>query len=128
MLKRHDPPDVQPPFSLYSQGVEAPPGLRWLHISGQVAINADGSVPEGAEAQLEQIWGKILHILESAGMGPHDLVKITAYLTRREDTAVFRQVRDRLLDGAKPASSMIIVAGLINPAWVAEIDAVAAAE
>ena len=128
MLKRHDPPHVQPPFSLYSQGVEASPGLRWLHISGQVAINADGSVPEGTEAQLEQIWRKILDILESAGMGPHDLVKVTAYMVRREDAPVFRNVRDRMLDGAKPASSMVIVAGLLNPAWVAEIDAVAAAK
>ncbi|MBI3113504.1 MAG: RidA family protein, partial [Rhodospirillales bacterium] len=38
-----------------------------------------------------------------------------------------RQVRDSLLDGHQPASTLVVVAQLANPAWLVEIEAVAAA-
>ena len=59
-------------------------------------------------------------------MGPQDLIKVTAYLTRHEDIGLFREVRDALLDGAQPASTLVIVAGLAHPDWLVEIEAVAA--
>ena len=76
---------------------------------------------------MECAWRNIFTILESAGMTPQDLVKVIAYLTRPEDTGLYRQVRDRLLDGAAPASTLIIVSGLADPAWLVEIEATAAA-
>ena len=44
MLKRHNPGTVAAPFSRYSHGVEAPDNARWLVISGQVGVNAEGKV------------------------------------------------------------------------------------
>ncbi len=126
MLKRLNPSTVPKPTSPYSQAVEAAPGLRWLHISGQVGVDPSGRVLDGAEAQLEQIWRNILAILESAGMGPHDLVKVTVLLTRKEDIPLSRQVRQRMLQGAEPASTLMVVAGLANPDYLAEIEAIAA--
>ena len=34
MLKKINPDSTYPSFTVYSQGVQIPPGARWLYISG----------------------------------------------------------------------------------------------
>jgi enamine deaminase RidA (YjgF/YER057c/UK114 family) len=126
MHKHHTPAKVAAPFSRYSHGVETQNAERWLMISGQVGVDPDGRLVEGATAQMEQAWRNIFAVLASAGMNAHNLVKVTAFLTQREDLADFREVRDRMLREARPASSLIFVSGLADPAWLVEIEAVAA--
>jgi enamine deaminase RidA (YjgF/YER057c/UK114 family) len=125
--KPHNPPSLHPPFSAYSLGMEVSGAERWLHLSGQVGVKKNGSVPPGAEGQMEECWAKIFAILESAGMDKGNMIKVTGFLTRPDDIGLFRQVRDRLMEGHEPASTLVIVAGLANPDWVVEIEAVAAA-
>ncbi len=50
IAKPHNPPSLHPPFSVYSLGMEVSGAERWLHLSGQVGVKKDGSVPSGAEA------------------------------------------------------------------------------
>ena len=127
MARQHNPASIAPPFSRYSQGFEVPAGARWLHVSGQVGVRPDGSLAGSAEAQMEAAWSNVLAVLEAAGMRAHDLVKVTAFLTRPEDTPLYREVRDRMLGGAQPASTLLIVQALASPDWLVEIEAVAAA-
>ena len=127
MLKRHIPKSVAPPFSPYSHGVEAPAAARWLHVSGQVGVTPEGKVLDGSEAQIEQAWRNVLSVLEAAGMGPRDLVKVTTFLIDRADLPTARAVRERMLQGAEPASTLLLVSGLASPDWRVEIEAVAAA-
>lgn len=126
MLTPHKPDSLHPPFSAYSPGVEVTAG-RWLMISGQIGVDKAGRVAAGAEAQMRECWHHIFEILKSAGMSKRNLVKITGYLTDPKDVGAFRQVRDGLLDGHQPASTLVVVAGLANPAWKVEIEAIAAA-
>ena len=126
MLTRHKPAGVAPPFSSYSHGVAAPAGARWLHVSGQVGVRPDGSFAAEPREQLEQTWRNLLAVLADAGMGPRDLVKVTAFLTRPDEVPLYRETRDAALEGAEPASTLIIVAGLAHPDWLVEIEAVAA--
>jgi 2-iminobutanoate/2-iminopropanoate deaminase len=127
MLERYNPKAVAPPFSRYSHGVEAPANARWLYVSGQVGVTPEGKVAEGAAAQIEQAWRNVLSVLETAGMGPRDLVKVTTFLIDRADLPAARAIRDRMLQGAEPASTLLFVAGLASPDWQVEIEAVAAA-
>jgi enamine deaminase RidA (YjgF/YER057c/UK114 family) len=127
MLKRHNPATVAAPFSRYSHGVEAPAKARWLVISGQVGGTPEGEVLMGARAQIEQAWRNVLNVLQAAGMGPHDLVKVTIFLIDRAHLPILREVRDAMLQGAAPASTLIYVAGLASPDWLVEIEAIAAA-
>jgi 2-iminobutanoate/2-iminopropanoate deaminase len=127
MVKAHNPEKVAPPFSRYSHGIEAPAPARWLHISGQVGVAPDGTMRQGAEAQIEQAWRNLLAILDSAGMGPRDLVKVTTFLTDRAHLQTSREVRERMLQGAEPASTLLIVSGLARAEWLVEIEAIAAA-
>jgi enamine deaminase RidA (YjgF/YER057c/UK114 family) len=55
-----------------------------------------------------------------------DIVKVTAYLTQPEDVGLYRQVRDRMLEGHLAASTLLIVSSLAKPTWTVEIEAVAA--
>ena len=128
MLRKHNPSAIAAAFSSYSLAVEAPAQARWLHVSGQVGVEPDGAFADGPEAQMEAAWRNLLAILESAGMGPGDLVKVNAYLTRAEDTGLYREVRDRMLAGAEPASTLIVISALADPDWLVEIEAVAAAD
>ncbi len=125
MLKPINPPTIAAPISRYSQGVEAPAGLRWLYISGQVGVRPDGTLEEGFTARAERAWDNVLAVLAAAGMGPADIVKVNAYLTRGSDVAESRRIRGEKLQGAAPASTLAVV-GLANPAWLFEVDAVAA--
>ena len=127
MLKLINPPTIAPPFSRYSQAVEAPAGARWLYISGQVGVRSDGTLEQGFAAQAERAWENLLALLAAAGMGPADLVKITVYLTRGSDLPEWWRIRDaKLAGGPAPASTLAVVAALANPAWQFEIEAIAA--
>src|SRR3546814_18529785 len=118
MLKRTNPEDVPKPGTPYSQSVEAAPGMRWLHISGQVGVVASGKVLDGAEAQIEQIWKNLHTCMKAAGMGPHDLVKINALRTRAADIPLSRVILRRLLDGASPAQNMLVHSGRPIPTLI----------
>ena len=126
MHRELTPATVAAPFSRYSHGVEAAGAERWLLISGQVGVDPEGRLAEGAAAQMEQAWRNVFAVLAAGGMEARDLVKITAYLTRREDLKAFRELRDRHLAEVKPASTLVIVSGLADPGWLVEIEAVAA--
>jgi enamine deaminase RidA (YjgF/YER057c/UK114 family) len=126
MNRMISPPTVPQPASAYSQAVEVPANARWLVISGQVGVAPDGKLADGIEAQLEQIYRNIAELLKSAGMGITDLVKLTVFLTRAEDVAVARRVRDKHLAGHKPASTLVMISALVSPAMLAEIEALAA--
>jgi enamine deaminase RidA (YjgF/YER057c/UK114 family) len=129
MVKHYKPDNVAPPFSRYSHAVEAPAAARWLHISGQIGVKPDGTVADGAEAQLEQAWRNIFAILDAAGMTKRDLVKTTTFLTpHAADVGLSRRVRERMLEGAEPASTLVFVPALARPDFLIEIEAIAAAE
>jgi enamine deaminase RidA (YjgF/YER057c/UK114 family) len=124
-MKKHNPSTIAAPAGAYSNGVSAPGGGRWLHIAGQVAVTADGTVPEGFEAQAHLAWRNLVAVLADAGMGVADLVKVNHFLVRSTDMAAYAAVRAGYLGDARPASTVLIVQALANPKWLVEVDAVA---
>ena len=127
MNVQHSPTTVAPPFGPYSHAVEVPAGSRLLYISGEVGVQPDGVVPDGIEAQAERLWKNLIAILEDAGMGIGDLVKITTYLVNPEDVGPAGAARAKYFGDARPGSATVIVKALVVPNWLIEIEAVAAA-
>ncbi len=121
-------PDAPPPFSNYSQAVEIAAGSRVLHVSGQVGATPDGTIADNEETQHELAWKNVLAILNAKGMTARNLVDCHVYITNPASVGLYRRVRDRMLDGARPAATLLIVAGLADPRLVVEIAAVAAAD
>ncbi|MBS0519154.1 MAG: RidA family protein [Proteobacteria bacterium] len=111
----------------YSLAAEVPPGTRLLYVSGQVGTAPDGKLPVGFEAQCEQVWMNIGEVLRDAGMTYKDIVKVTVFLTDSRFTGPYREIRDRFVKEAPyPASTLLVVAGLADPAMLVEVEVVAA--
>lgn len=121
-----DAPAVAPPFGKYSHAVEVPAGQRWLCVSGQVGVTPNGVVARGAQAQCEQAFANLLAILEDAAMGLDDIVRLGVFLVDAGDVAAYRAVRDRVLDGRRPASTLLVVEALASEEWLVEIEMTAA--
>jgi len=126
MNRIHNPDAVAPPASAYSHAVEIPAGARWLYIAGQVGAKPDGTMAEGAWGQNEWAWKNLIAVLEAADMDLGDLVRINAYVTDPDGIATFREVREQVIGDARPAATLVVVSRLANPAWLVEIEAVAA--
>ncbi|BBK30131.1 enamine deaminase RidA (YjgF/YER057c/UK114 family) [Stella humosa] len=127
MNRAFNPPGVAPPAGNgYSHGIEVPAGARMLFAAGQVGTNPDGTVPPDVGAQTDRVFENIKAILAGAGMGMEDLVKINVLLVSSEHLAAFREARGRHLAGYRPASTLAIVAALASPAFLVEVEVIAA--
>ena len=127
-MKIHNPASVSPGAG-YSHGIELPPHARIIYCAGQLGLTADGTFAGGdIRAQAEQAWHNIAAVLQSAGMGYENIVKLTHYLTRREDIPAYREVRAQFLGKLAPASTLLVISALARPEALIEIDVVAAQE
>ena len=124
--KAYLPDSVPAPVGNYSLGLEIPAGSRILFISGQIPETLSGEIPPGFEAQCNLVWDHILAILRAADMSVTDLVKVTTFLTDREHADVNSRVRRERLGSHAPALT-VIVAQTLDPRWLLEIEALAAA-
>ena len=126
MTRHHTPQSIRAPFALYSHGVEVPAGARTLFCSGQLGIAADDAVPEDAAGQAELCFRNIGAVLESAGMGFADIVRINAFVTDRDYLQPYMSVRDRFVASPPPASTLMIVSGFAREIFKIEVEVVAA--
>lgn len=125
---RHDPFPVNPHFhGIYSHGVETRAGARVLHVSGQIGVEPGRPLAADFRGQCEAALRNVEAVLHSAGMSLRDIVKMSFFFVRREDMATLVDVRRERLDGVRPAVTTLFVAGLVDPAWLVEIEAVACA-
>jgi enamine deaminase RidA (YjgF/YER057c/UK114 family) len=98
-----------------------------VHISGMVSVDAEGNlVGEGdIQAQTRRCYEQIETLLAEMGGSLADVVKITTFLVDIEDFAPMTAVRrDVFSHGHRPASSAVVVAGLVFPGALIEIEAV----
>jgi reactive intermediate/imine deaminase len=114
------------PISHYTDAVEAG-GL--LFVSGCIPVDEGGNLVGGQDVadQARQVFANIGRVLQAAGAGFDDVVKVTVYLTDIDDRALINPVRQEVFGEARPASTLVEVARLALPGARLEIDAVATA-
>lgn len=121
-----DAPDAPTSIGDYAQAVEVAATARRLYISGQIPERTEGTVPATFEGQARQAWANVIAQLRAADMEITHLVKVTTYLSDRAYADVNSEVRREVLQGHRPALT-IIVCTIFDPAWLLEIEAVAEA-
>ncbi|WP_315765564.1 MULTISPECIES: RidA family protein [unclassified Bradyrhizobium] len=126
-MRALSPSSIRPPLANYSHGIAVPAGNRLVITAGQLGIAVDESIPEDCEAQADICFANIAAILAEDGMTMADIVRLSVYVTGREHMPGYRQSRDRQFSGTPPATTLIVVAGLVRPEFVIEIEAIAAA-
>ncbi len=119
-------PDVPAPAGGYAQVVEATGVQRIVHVSGQIPMALDGTVPSDFVSQSRQAWANVQAQLRAADMTLDNLVKVTIFLSDRRYALENRQVRNEVLGTRTPALTVIIT-GIFDEAWLLEIEAVAMA-
>ena len=127
-MEFHNPDSIGAPLGAYTHGILCAPNTQYIHISGQVGVDADGKVVDGIEAQCDWAWRNITAILKSAGMDVTNIVKMTSYLIDTADGAALRAVRGKYLGDHRPASTLLYISALATPDLRVEIEVVAGKE
>jgi enamine deaminase RidA (YjgF/YER057c/UK114 family) len=93
-------------------------------VAGTTPIPPDGSpVPEGAYLQARLCLELIGEALGRAGASFTDVVRTRMYLTNAAQWGEVARAHGEVFADIRPASTAVIVAGLLDPAWLVEIEA-----
>jgi len=97
-----------------------------LFVSGIPGFDEKGALADGFEAQFGFVVRNIKRVLDDAGTGFRDLVKVNVLLTRASDVAAM----NALYAGAfgpppYPARTTCVVQALPDPAMLIEIECIA---
>ena len=96
---------------------------RNVYVSGTAPIWPDGSCDPDPEIQARRCLEIILEALAHAGAAAKHVVRTRIFLTdptyadavSRAHSAVFGEIR--------PAATMVVIAGMLDPRWKVEIEA-----
>lgn len=120
-VARFDPPGMR--FAGMSQAVRCGPLIM---VSGQVALRDGAVIGLGdAEAQARQCFANIEAALAEAGASLANVVNLRCYLVGHDSYAGYAAVKGELFQATPPCSSVVIVAGLLLPDLLMEVEAVA---
>jgi len=126
-MRALSPASIRAPLARYSHGFLIPADHRLVITAGQLGIGPDERIPEDSEAQADLCFANIAAILDEDGMTMANIVRLSVYVTAREHMEGYRRSRDRQFPGTPPSTTLIVVAGLVRPEFVIEIEAIAAA-
>ena len=92
-------------------------------VSGTAPIWPDGSCPDDPGAQARRCLEIILGALAEVGAGAEHVLRTRMFLTDAADAEVVGRVHGEVFGGVRPAATMVVVAGLLDPRWKVEIEA-----
>lgn len=120
----HNPASVPAPVGNYALALGVPSARRLVFVSGQIPEALDGSIPAGFSDQCRLVWAHVRACLEAAGLSLNHIVKVSTYLTRREDADANSVIRREVLGAHQPALT-VLVAGTLDPRWLLELEVIA---
>jgi enamine deaminase RidA (YjgF/YER057c/UK114 family) len=98
-------------------------------VAGTAPIMPDGADPPGdAYGQARRCLEIILAALAEVGAGPEHVVRTRTFLVRREDWEEAGRAHGEVFAETRPASTMVVVQGFLDPRWLVEIEADAVVE
>ncbi|MEU6282565.1 RidA family protein [Streptomyces sp. NPDC047028] len=104
----------------YSRAVELPNGL--VLVSGCTSV-VDGQIAGGGPyEQTVNAFGVAFTALEQLGLGRKDVVRTRMYITHARDVDDVGRAHKELFDAVRPAASMLIVSGFVDPSLVVEVE------
>jgi enamine deaminase RidA (YjgF/YER057c/UK114 family) len=94
-----------------------------VHVSGTAPVMADGGDPPAdAYGQTRRCLEIIVEALREAGAGPEDVVRTRMFLAAPEHWEEVGRAHGEVFGEIRPASTMV-VAQLLDPRWLVEIEA-----
>jgi enamine deaminase RidA (YjgF/YER057c/UK114 family) len=118
-MERQIVPAVSPmaPVVGYSRAVR---DGRVVHVAGTAPIGVDSADPY---EQAKRCLAIIVDALAEVGARPEHVVRTRIYLTNAADWEAAGRAHGEVFADVQPASTALVVAGLLDPAWKVEIEA-----
>jgi enamine deaminase RidA (YjgF/YER057c/UK114 family) len=97
---------------------------RHVHVAGTCAVMPEGAAPPAdAYGQAKRCFEIIVGALAEAGAKPNDVVRTRMFIQDVNDADDVGRAHGELFADVRPASTMVVVTGFLDPRWVVEIEA-----
>ncbi|MGL4743482.1 MAG: RidA family protein [Dermatophilaceae bacterium] len=93
-----------------------------IAVSGTAPIQPDGQVSGDPARQARRCWEIALSALADLGGRREDVIRTRQFITNIDVVDAVSAVHGETFGGIRPASTMVIVAGLLDPRWVVEVE------
>lgn len=91
-------------------------------VSGTAPVWPDGSVDPDPAVQARRCWEIALAALAELGGRPEDVIRTRQYVVSADDADLVGSVHGEVFSNIRPASTMVLVAGLLDPRWRVEVE------
>jgi enamine deaminase RidA (YjgF/YER057c/UK114 family) len=92
-------------------------------VAGTAPVWTSGECPDDPAQQARRCFEIIGAALTEAGTGLEDVIRTRIFITSAADAGAVGTVHAEVLGAVRPAATMVIVAGLLDPRWRVEIEA-----
>jgi enamine deaminase RidA (YjgF/YER057c/UK114 family) len=96
---------------------------RNVYVSGTAPIWPDGSCDPDPEIQARRCIEIILAALAGAGATPNDVVRTRMFITDPACAEAVGRAHGAVFGDIRPASTMVVIVGMLDPRWKVEIEA-----
>jgi enamine deaminase RidA (YjgF/YER057c/UK114 family) len=93
-----------------------------VSVSGTAPVWPDGSVDPDPSVQARRCWEIAIAALEELNGRPADVIRTRQYVVTAEVGDAVGAVHGEVFGDVRPASTMVVVAGLLDPRWVVEVE------
>ena len=93
---------------------------RHIYVSGTAPVGIDSDDPY---EQAKRCLAIIVAALHELGAGPEHVVRTRTYIVDPADWEAVGRAHGEVFGSALPATSMLVISGLLDPAWKVEIEA-----
>lgn len=91
-------------------------------VSGTAPVWPDDSVDPDPAVQARRCWEICLAALTELGGSVADVVRTRQYIVSADDADPIGSVHGEVFGEVRPASTMVVVAGLLDPRWKVEVE------
>jgi enamine deaminase RidA (YjgF/YER057c/UK114 family) len=91
-------------------------------VSGTAPVWPDGEVDPDPGVQARRCWEIALAALEELGGRVEDVIRTRQYVVHTGDADAVGAVHGEIFGNVRPASTMVVVAGLLHPLWLVEVE------
>jgi enamine deaminase RidA (YjgF/YER057c/UK114 family) len=93
---------------------------RHIYVSGTAPVGIDSDDPY---EQAKRCLAIIVDALRELGAEPEDVVRTRVYIVDPADWEAVGRAHGELFGRVLPASAMLVISGMLDPAWKVEIEA-----
>jgi len=101
---------------------------KTVHLAGALGTESDGSLAPDVRVQTRRAFEKLATVMHEAGGTLTDIVKLTVFITDMRFRDGHGEVRAQFFPHDPPASTLVQVVALADPAALIEIEGVAVLE